>query len=199
MHCVIPTFINKQYIYLDGGTEENCGILSLMWEGWNDWICNIPPTHPILCACEKSGSVYLKLRGRCSESVIDTYWTVQTEMGRYFLHGIKTSVIKYDDDNKKWNLRSFGEIPVTSAASDSSYHSFLMGKSKWLISDDQSMKFFTGSRPWQHCQSLLSSSRSAICPLFMSSLAFMMMGNVITKVKTQVKLFIHYLKNRDLE
>ena len=112
-----------------------------MWEGWNDWICNVPPTHPILCACEKSGSVYLKLRGRCSESVIDTYWTVQTDMGRYFLHGIKTSVIEYDDDNNIWNLRSVGENQVTSAVTDSSYHSFLLGKSNWLILDDQSMIF----------------------------------------------------------
>ena len=80
-----------------------------MWEGWNDWRCKVPPTNIILCACEKSGSVYLKLRGRCSESVIDTYWTVQTEMGRYFLHGIETSVIEYDDDNNIWNLKSVRE------------------------------------------------------------------------------------------
>ena len=80
-----------------------------MWEGWNDWRCKVPPTNIILCACEKSGSVYLKLRGRCSESVIDTYWTVQTNMGRYFLHGIETSVIEYDDDNNIWNLRSVRE------------------------------------------------------------------------------------------
>ena len=118
-----------------------------MWEGWNDWICNIPPTHPILCACEKSGSVYLKLRGRCSESVIDTYWTVQTNMGRYFLHGIETSVIEYDDDNNIWNLRSVRDNQVTSASSDSSYHSFLLGKSKWLIFDDQSMNFLQALGP----------------------------------------------------
>ena len=81
----------------------------------------------------------MKLRGKCPESVLDTYWTVQTERGRYFLHGIETSVIVYDDGNRTWNLTAVRDDRVTSAFSDSSYHSFLLGKYNWNIKNDPSM------------------------------------------------------------
>ena len=117
---------------------RNAQLKILSWKGWDDWTCNIPPTQLVSCACEKQGSVYLKLRGRCPESVIDTYWTVQTEMGQYFLHGIDTSVIRYDYTNNIWTLNAAGKDQFASGSSGSPYHSFLLGKSKWFLKNDQS-------------------------------------------------------------
>ena len=127
----------------EGGQEENCGILVLPWEGWDDWKCNVNPTDPIQCACEKAGSVYLKLRGKCPASDLDTYWTAQTERGRYFLHGIESSVIVFDDGTRTWSLKATKNNHETSASSDSSYHSFLLGKSNWNLMDDLSIIIFS--------------------------------------------------------
>ena len=74
---------SKTFAYLDGGTTENCGIISILLYGWEDWICVIPPEHLIHCVCEKKSPVYLKLRGKCPDSELDTYWTPQTEEGFY--------------------------------------------------------------------------------------------------------------------
>ena len=125
---------------VDGDRTENCGILVLAWKGWDDWKCNIPPSELLRCNCEKQGPVYLKLRGRCPESVIDKYWTVQTEMGSTFLHGIDTSVIKYDYVNNLWKLEAVGKHQLTTGYSEALYHSFLLGNSTWLIKDDTSIK-----------------------------------------------------------
>ena len=105
------------------------------WDGWNDWTCTM--NEVVQCTCEKPGSIFLKLRGKCSESIIDTFWTPQIEEGQYFLLGLMRSMIQFDDE--KWNLRALkgGKTEPTLAFSDISYHSFVMGKSNWFISNDQ--------------------------------------------------------------
>ena len=105
------------------------------WDGWNDWTCTM--NEVVQCTCEKQGSIFLKLRGKCSESIIDTFWTPQIEEGQYFLLGLMRSMIQFDDE--KWNLRALkgGKTEPTSAFSDISYHSFVMGKSNWFISNDK--------------------------------------------------------------
>ena len=110
------------------------------WNDLNDWTCNAPPEHVIECACEKQGRVYLKLRGRCPDSAIDTYWQPQTEEGQYILHGLQTSEIRYDKETSLWNLKALQNLGAgwMSATSDASFHSFLLGKSTWFITDDKS-------------------------------------------------------------
>ena len=129
-----PTFTS-----LGGSPDENCGIIVIQWKDVNDWTCIAPPEHTIQCACEKQGPVYLKLRGRCPDSVIDTYWTPQTEGGQYILHGIQTSEIRYDPASITWKLKAVGKgVGWLSASSDAAFHSFLLGKSNWQITDDKS-------------------------------------------------------------
>ena len=121
-------------ICLDGGNEK-CAWLVTGWDGWNDWTCNNPEV--VQCACEKSGQMFLKMRGLCSESTIDTFWTPQTEEGQYILQGLMNSIIEFN--NEKWNLKALGGgiTEPTLAFSDISYHSFVMGKSNWFISNDK--------------------------------------------------------------
>ena len=84
----------------------------------------------------------MKLRGRCPDSVIDTYWTPQTEGGQYILHGIQTSEIRYDPESITWKLKAVGKgVGWLSASSDAAFHSFLLGKSNWQITDDKSGPF----------------------------------------------------------
>ena len=118
-------------------------MLAMGWRGWFDWTCFNPPETVLQCACEKEGLVYLKLRGRCPGSLIDTYWTPQNEGGQYFLHGIKTSEIKYNKESSTWQLKAIGENQISVASSDSPSHSFLLGKSNWYINNDKSRIFLS--------------------------------------------------------
>ena len=114
-------------------------MIVIQWNDVNDWSCNVPPSQIIQCACEKQGPVYLKLRGRCPDSVIDTYWSPQTQGGQFILHGIQTSEITYDAESVTWQLRAIvSEVGWVSVSSDASFHSFLLGKSNWLIMNDKS-------------------------------------------------------------
>ena len=45
------------------------------------------------------------MRGLCSNSNIDKYWTAQVKLGRFYLLGILSSQIDYDFLNKKWNMK----------------------------------------------------------------------------------------------
>ena len=109
------------------------------WMGWTDWNCQTN-NDPIMCGCQKDGPVFLKLRGLCPASNIDTFWTVQNEHGLYFLHGIQSSEIRYDSENLKWNLKVYGKKQHTNAFSEISYNSFLLGKSDWLLNNDTDSK-----------------------------------------------------------
>ena len=126
----------KPIPYLDGGTKENCGIAVVSWDGWSDWLCKIPPEHFVQCVCEKPSPVYLKLRGRCPDSAFDTYWTPQTYEGQYFLHGIKSSEVRFDRLSQTWQLIAHGGVEKSFASSDAAFHSFLLGKSTWSITND---------------------------------------------------------------
>ena len=75
----------------------------------------------------------------CPDSALDTFWTPQNEEGQYILLGLRTSEIRFDGST--WKLKSltaYSKI-ITTASSDNSYHSFLLGKSSWIITNDTSM------------------------------------------------------------
>ena len=83
----------------------------------------------------------VSLRGRCADSALDKYWTPQTDRGQYLLHGLRTSEIRFDGSSSTWKLKSLtaNSKIITSASSDASYHSFLLGKSSWIITNDISL------------------------------------------------------------
>ena len=86
---------------IDNNNDElNCGVLSPRTKGWTYWKCL--QTAPIQCACEKQKTIYLRLRGRCTNSIIDIYWNPQNKKGQFFLHGTRTSEIRkvYNNNNQ---------------------------------------------------------------------------------------------------
>ena len=130
-----PLLVLNNFI-TDGGTKENCGLISPAWGGWIDWVCEVTKAAPIQCACEKEYPVYLKMRGLCPDSNIDVFWTPQNRKGYFILIGIHSSVTKYDDTAIQWQLEVAGKKQNTQAISDASLHSFLLGKSNWQIVND---------------------------------------------------------------
>ena len=69
-------------------------------------------------------------------------WSLSRPMtgqnGLFFLHGIHSSEIRFD--NMKWNLKVYGKKHATNGFSETSYNSFLLGKSDWHLSNDTDSK-----------------------------------------------------------
>ena len=86
--------------------------------------------------CEKYGLVYLKLRGLCLNSNIDTYWVTDTHKGLFKMHGIIGSEISYEFELNSWMLIVYSRPKTTLATSSLSYHTFVMGKSQWSVVND---------------------------------------------------------------
>ena len=86
--------------------------------------------------CEKYGTVYLKLRGLCEDSNIDTYWVPGTDLSLYKLYGTVSSEIGFQAEKSNWKLTVFSRTEKTVATSQLTYHSFAMGKSLWLVVND---------------------------------------------------------------
>ena len=65
---------------LNGGTEENCGIMEANWSGWRDFICDF--YFLITCACQHQEQMYLRLRGLCPASTQTGGMSPETRRGR---------------------------------------------------------------------------------------------------------------------
>ena len=89
-----------------------------------------------MCACEKYGNLFLKLRGLCPESNIDKFWVPDMETSLFMLRGITGAEIRFFREKNRWQLTVFGRKEDTVATTSSSYHSFVMGKSQWSIVND---------------------------------------------------------------
>ena len=123
---------------LNGGTTENCALLVPLWDGWNDWSCIINKAQPINCACEHHNQMYLQLRGLCPDSNIDLYYVPRNKKnsGSVILIGLKNTVIEYDRESLVWMISVHGIPQNTSATSDSSYDSYVLGSHTWTMADD---------------------------------------------------------------
>ena len=138
MHHSLMTFYFSPF--LDGGPKDNCAILIPSWEKWQDRECTYK--QPFQCACEKQGQIYLKLRGLCPESSIDVFWTLQNKEGTVHFYGIKNSEMHYDFENRRWQIDVIGKKPQTFGISEISFHSFLLGRSYWIIQNDSGCNYY---------------------------------------------------------
>ena len=89
-----------------------------------------------MCLCEKKEQPYLTLRGLCTDSNIDRYWVTSNFKAELLYFGIQNTEIWYDYSHKHWQMRTTGKPELTAGVSDSSFHSFLLGKSSWYIEKD---------------------------------------------------------------
>ena len=117
--------------------------MSPFWgASWNDWDCEVVKGVPIKCPCEKSSPVYMKMRGLCEDSNIDKYWVPGNKNHEIFYIGFKSSRIVYDKEDEKWKFYADENLTMTTGSTESSFHSFILGKSNWMVEKDSNKRFF---------------------------------------------------------
>ena len=89
------------------------------------------------CICQTRPRPYLQLRGLCPQSAIDTlFLPVNSRDDVTVLHYVsnRDSVIRYKDD--QWVLTLADSSTNTSAVTEASLVSFLLGKHQWTVHND---------------------------------------------------------------
>ena len=126
---------------LDGGTAQNCAILSHAWRGWQDWECKAYKATDFMCPCESHGQMFLIMRGLCPDSNIDKHFVPQNKDfdGHTKFHGLFKTIIEYHEDDMIWHLEVVGHNSNTVATSEAPKHSFLLGMSKWTVTGDNKL------------------------------------------------------------
>ena len=120
----------------NGKRNENCALLFKSTDGLpvlEDDHCE--GKH--FCMCKRQPRMYLKLRGLCNNSAIDTYYKPMNnpnEIWKLKLIGLQTA-IEHDASSGLWKL-SVVESNVT-AASKTSLASYTLGRHNWTISGDK--------------------------------------------------------------
>ena len=78
------------------------------------------------------------MRGLCEESNIDTYYTPKNKEkeGQTVFYGLAGTIIEYHQEDLLWHMSVLGSEENTTATSNSSMHSFLLGSSEWTVYND---------------------------------------------------------------
>ena len=120
----------------NGGEHENCGLMMLAWGGWQDWLCTVGKHHPVTCACQHPGQMYIQLRGLCPDTKIDRFYVPRNMegTGKVQLIGLMTTIIEYDEESLSWRLQEHSQN--TSATSDAAHRSYALGSHEWWIEGD---------------------------------------------------------------
>ena len=107
-----------------------------VWKGWTAWPCDLPDSSQIACTCEHPGQMYLQLRGLCPQSNIDRFYVPRNKerSGAVLLIGLHASIIDYDKEAISWTLTEHSQD--TTAVTDASLASFVLGSHEWLIEND---------------------------------------------------------------
>ena len=132
----------------DGGYKENCAtIVNMGLSGLNDDNCDLK----VSCMCDSRPETYLRLRGLCKDSVIDTHYQPKSNQSDFKDLGFKTAIepeeikgfmllglhttIEHDWNSGFWNLleaktNATGVSKLTKA-------SFTLGRHNWTITGDK--------------------------------------------------------------
>ena len=116
------------------GEDENCALL-IGGVGLDDAPCE---AKMATCMCKRRPQFFLKLRGLCNDSSIDTYYKPMnnlTDAKKLNFYGLRTT-IEYDQERGLWRLSVTDENKV-SAISKASLASFTLGRHNWTISGDR--------------------------------------------------------------
>ena len=116
--------------------NQNCGLFIPLWNGWTNWLCQIPASQLVNCACEHPQQMNLQLRGLCPASNIDRFYAPRNKKksGAVLLLGLDTSIIEYENGNEKWKLTEYSHN--TTAITDAPLASYVLGSHNWLIEND---------------------------------------------------------------
>ena len=116
--------------------NQNCGLFIPLWKGWTNWLCQIPASQLVNCACEHPHQMNLQLRGLCPASNIDRFYAPRNKKksGAVLLLGLDTSIIEYENGNEKWKITEYSHN--TTAITDAALASYVLGSHNWLIEND---------------------------------------------------------------
>ena len=91
-----------------------------------------------MCACEHPEQMYLQLRGLCPDSNIDQFYVPRNKpkTKKLQLIGFKTSIIEHMGVDVGWKLEVNGLLQNTTAITEASLESYVLGTHKWQIKDD---------------------------------------------------------------
>ena len=116
----------------NGGTSENCGWYDKEGKIWDQPCKEDKFMSP--CVCRFHEPPILSLRGLCTDSFLDTKYTLHqgSLLGFY---GLSTTKIRYDKDEGKWQA-SIIRKPTKAFSKVTPGHSMLLGVQTWNISKD---------------------------------------------------------------
>ena len=120
---------------IDVDPTQNCGIVVPPWNGWTHYVCQFK-NFLIMCGCEHPGQMYLQLRGLCPDSNIDRFYVPRNKKrsGAVQLLGFDTTIIEYDKTHNVWRLTD--HYRNTTASTEASQDSYVLGTHKWTIGND---------------------------------------------------------------
>ena len=119
----------------DRGRDDNCAMWYSPGQGLNDVACD---AGGYKCICKRRPRHFLKLRGLCNDSAIDTFYQPMnnlTDVKRLNFYGLRTN-IEYDRTRELWKLMVTDEQNVT-ALSKASLKSYALGRHNWTIRGDR--------------------------------------------------------------
>ena len=120
----------------NGEVRENCAHLFKGKDGLpilDDGRCE----EKHYCMCERKPQVYLKLRGLCNDSAIDTFYRPKnnpSDLRKLKLIGLRSN-IEHDAQIGLWKLSVVGRN--VTAVSKTSLASYTLGRHNWTISGDK--------------------------------------------------------------
>jgi hypothetical protein len=89
------------------------------------------------CMCQFRAAPILRLRGLCTQSFIDSYYTIYNERGENIQYkGLTSTELKYETKRKKWTMRVKGF--ATKAFAESPMESYALGVRAWTVTNDSS-------------------------------------------------------------
>ena len=118
----------------NGGDQENCAAAVASTDIWIDWYCDDAGEG---CMCERTRRPFVKLRGLCSASEINSLYLLENkkdDVSKIWYVSNVDSEIQFDDDKLVWRITKQGHS-VTAEASVQK-HLYALGKHTWTIEND---------------------------------------------------------------
>ena len=76
----------------------------------------------------KEEPIYLKLRGLCPSSTIDTFYFPKNIAEKFVLLGITSTTVNFNPASERWEMNVSSKKEKTTGSSGNSFNSFLLGK-----------------------------------------------------------------------
>lgn len=120
----------------DGGDKQNCAQQANEAD-WVDWFCD-SKDDTAFCSCLRDPLPYLYLRGLCPTSALDSLFLPMNDrqdITRLHYKGNYDTNIEYCVEEETWKMRV--SYTNTTARSQSSLVSYVLGKHNWTIEMDK--------------------------------------------------------------